>query len=293
MNAEHRDFDVSQPATREPYLAAEAREFLDDYKVSRSDRADLQQALKPNEKTGRINLGYLEETMNRIPGAMDAVRAKEKASVPGLVEAMLTGKVGTNYTPGVDFIGDKELHSYVEDLIRFYLDEEPIIRNPETYRMAKPRKKGPPVLDRKLLDHLFAKKEYEKYVFKVVDGRGGDGVYIGPKMTPQEAAKVKKLIIERPEAFIAQKYMPLSVFDGKIVDVRVVTQITPDKVMVSPVFWGRGTPIEGDGKVNLSQHGREFAIFTVPDNFGQDVPEILTRSLEEQINCVRRGLKDL
>ena len=85
-------------------------------------------------------------------------------------------------------------------------------------------------------------------------------MWIGRKLKKTEIAELKKKIQADPGAYISQRYMALSRVNDNIVDLRLLTQILPDEIIVSNVPWGRGLPADGNGKVNLSGNGREFAV---------------------------------
>lgn len=173
----------------------------------------------------------------------------------GLVDAILNGKVGSNYAPGVDFIGDKEFYVFVEDMIRFYLKEEPILKNIATERFADPKSgRLNEILYKRIFDDL------SKYVIKKVDGRGGDSVWVGPKISANEVSKLRDLIARDPSLYIVQKFTPLSRMNDLIVDMRVITDVSPNDILVAETPWGRGLPMDGNGKVNLSDQGREVTI---------------------------------
>ena len=226
----------------------------------------------------------------------------KRSKFPGLVKAMLNGKVATNYSPGVDFIGDKEFYSYVDDLVRHYLKEEPVISNLPTHRLANLAPNGKSAVNEKLMNELFKEGKYKDYVFKIVDGRGGDGIWIGPKMDPSEAAALAKKIRSNPEIFIAQKYTHLSVIqplvrkglfgpkeEGRIVDLRLITDVGPEDLYVTRTPWGRGVPLGGNGKVNLSDRGREFMVGVVPDPTPQ-APARTPVHAAGTASCLRNGL---
>jgi uncharacterized circularly permuted ATP-grasp superfamily protein len=121
------------------------------------------------------------------------------------------------------------------------------------------------VLDSAALDRATNDGAYKRHVFKIVDGRGGVGIYIGPKMKAHEVQELKKKIRREPSRYVAEPFMSLSRLDGNIVDLRLLSVVDPEQVTVTPTPWGRGVPLEGDGKVNLSQRGREFAVVVVAD----------------------------
>lgn len=180
---------------------------------------------------------------------------KQAQHARGLTDAILQNKVATNYTPGIDFVGDKEFYLYVEDLIRFYLNEEPIVKSLQTASFAH---KQTGKLRKKFLKHVM--NNFSQYVVKTVDGRGGDGVWVGPKVEKSQLKIIAKKIKESPSSYIVQKYTPLSTLNDLIVDLRVLTIVSDNKVYVSDSPWGRGLPATGDGKVNLSANGREITV---------------------------------
>jgi len=284
MDSEHKWIDATHPAARETLRLAEIQGIVEDEDPKWTGK--LRAALTPDPKTGMIDMKKV-----RAAGAEWQLDLAEfrRTGVPGLVTAMMDGTVATNYSPGVDFIGDKEFYTYVDELVRHYLKEEPTVTNLRTYRLAEVKPDGTTALNAKLMDEFFTKGQYKDFVFKTVDGRGGDGVWIGPKMSPAEAFEVAEKIRKSPESFIAQKYTHLSVIqplrkksffrkpeEGRIVDLRLITDVGPNDIYVTRTPWGRGVPLGGNGKVNLSDRGREFMVGLVPD-----------KSPPSAANCVR------
>ena len=82
-------------------------------------------------------------------------------------------------------------------------------------------------------------------------------------MTDKEAEKLEKLIRNDPTHYIVQKFTALSVMDNHIVDLRLISDISDSKPIVAPIPWGRATPIEGSGKVNISSNGKETVVFVI------------------------------
>ena len=190
------------------------------------------------------------------------LQSMRRQQARGLTEAIVSGRVPSNYSPGLDFIGDKEFYVYVEKIVREYLGEEPILRNIPTERFGIADGSGAIVADRGLLDRVFA--DPKRYVIKAVDGRGGDSVWVGASIPAREFSAVREKILADPGRFIVQEYTHLSVLDGKIVDLRMISAVDGRGVLVSPTPWGRALPMGGDGKVNLSANGRELAVIVVP-----------------------------
>lgn len=264
INGEHKWIDATHPVSYETLLQFSAQELLEEKALDRRSRLALEAALVPDRASGRVQVSALEKAL-RESNLGDTSRDSVRTSVRGLTQAVLEGRVATNYSPGVEFVGDKEFYTYVDDLVRHYLHEEPILRNLATDRFAKPGADGRPVLDEGRLRKIFEGENWRHYVIKVVDGRGGEGVYVGPKLKQEEIPAILEKIRAHPESYIAQPYTHLSVVDDRIVDLRMITEVAPKSVYVSTTPWGRGLPLSGDGKVNLSKSGREFAVVVVDD----------------------------
>ncbi|MDR3607099.1 MAG: circularly permuted type 2 ATP-grasp protein [Oligoflexia bacterium] len=271
LNGEHAGMDSHNPASRERALIEEAVAHIREKGIKPAARARIEAALVPDPSSGQVNLKKLKAALDRSTMSNDVDDMRFQA--PGLLDAIFSGKVAANYSPGVDFIGDKEFYVYVDDLVRHYLKEEPVIKNIPTEKFLKPDG----AVDQRLLAQVF--KNPEQYVIKAVDGRGGDSVWVGAKIPKEEFAAVRAKILAEPDRYIVQKFTHLSVMDGKIVDIRMISAVDPKGVYVSATPWGRALPIEGDGKVNLSSNGREVAI-------------VVTRkgSVHVSVPCVERNL---
>ncbi|OFZ20979.1 MAG: hypothetical protein A2X94_06495 [Bdellovibrionales bacterium GWB1_55_8] len=277
LNAEHKWSDATHPASFRSLLVAEAEssiEWLDEMKTpeARAEAMALRRALDPDPVSGIVDYTHLEKQVRKTPNNLSEIR---RASVPGLTDAMMSGKVVTNYSPGVDFIGDKEFYTYVDDLIRHYLKEEPIITNLPTFRLGKQAADGTAKVDAELMKRLFKDGDYKKFVIKKVDGRGGDGVWIGPKLTEADLPELIRRIEASPEYFIAQEFNHLSTIEDRIVDLRLIADVNPESVYVTRTPWGRGVPMSGNGKVNLSDKGREFMVGVVADPIPHCVRDML------------------
>lgn len=257
FNTEFYIADPSFPANREQFLFKEATEQLS-YKgkeaLPPTVRVGLERAMKPDPKTGKIDYRKIENILKmNSPYNL----GMEKGITPGLLEAIVSGQLLSNNTPGTEFINDKEFNMYVEDLIRHYLKEEPILRNLPTERLYITNEAGARVVDEKVIEKL--EKNWDKYVVKVVDGRGGDGVWVGPKLSESERADLlKRLRADTSRETIIQGYTHPSVLGNDIVDLRVLSQVGytgrgphPD-VYVPDIGWSRAVGLGGDGKVNLS-----------------------------------------
>lgn len=252
LNGEHWWLDPSHPGSFERLLSWEAESHLDETALDPQVRSALKAAMSETPH----DLKKIEAILNSSNFKNDLPRSLRAASqAQGLIAAALQGKVGLNYSPGVDFIGDKEFYLYVENMIRFYLHEEPILKNIPTERLGEV---GTDRLNSEVFDRVFS--DLEKYVIKKVDGRGGDAVWVGPKIKAEEIPALKERILGNPSEYIVQTYTPLSYMNENIVDMRVIADVGPRSVFVTDTPWGRGLPMNGNGKVNLSDQGREITI---------------------------------
>ena len=118
--------------------------------------------------------------------------------VPGLMAAYSQGNVTLANAVGTGIADDKAIYSYVPDIVRFYMGEEPILHNVPTWRCREPEALG------YVLDHL------AELVVKEVDGSGGYGMLIGPHAPQATLAAFAAKLKAHPEKFIAQPTLALS-----------------------------------------------------------------------------------
>ena len=180
--------------------------------------------------------------------------------IPGLLGCYFAGQVKLINGPGFDFLGDKHLCMYVDCLTRFYLKEEPILKTIPTLSFGEGDTQT-------LLAAVFDDTKAQAHVVvKRVDGRGGDSVWVGPKVSREEFLSVRAAVEREPDAFLVQKFINLSQVDGQLTDLRVLASVRRDSVVVSRTPWGRGVPArESNGKVNISDKGFEFAVCTAAE----------------------------
>ncbi len=178
-------------------------------------------------------------------------RSDSMLGCPGLVNAARAGGVTIANAVGNGVADDKLVYSYVPDLIRYYLGEEPIIANVDTFRLEEDAAREE-VLDR--LDEL---------VVKPVDGSGGKGLVIGPDATKEELDTLRRRLIADPRGWIAQPVLQLSTvptlsgdrFGPRHVDLRPFALNDGDDVWVLPGGLTRVALKEGSLIVNSSQGG--------------------------------------
>ena len=218
------------------------------------------------EGASKKKVGYIiidDETVFYTGGHPVVRHPWKRDGVPGLLDAVLAGKVQISQTPGADFLADKVLTTYVEDLIRLYLREEPILRDVPAIRFALAGPDGTLAVDEEALAHVLANKD--KYVLKEVAGRAGYGVKIGPKLTQQQWESAVQGIRSNPSRYVAQEYTHLSIMGDQLVDLRFHSLVDENGILVSNTPWGRTVGVAGDGKVNISQNGAEATVLIVPD----------------------------
>ncbi len=126
-------------------------------------------------------------------------RADSMLGVPNLMRAYRKGNVTLANAVGTGVCDDKAIYPFVEDMVRFYLHEEPILRNVPTYICDRPDDKA------YVLDHL------EELVVKAVNESGGYGMLMGPFSTAAQREEFHAKIEANPRNYIAQPVVTLSV----------------------------------------------------------------------------------
>ncbi|MCB2110112.1 MAG: circularly permuted type 2 ATP-grasp protein [Defluviimonas sp.] len=189
----------------------------------------------------RIDDGFLDPLCFR-PDSM--------LGVAGVMDVYRSGGVTIASAPGAGVADDKAVYTYVPEMIRFYLGEEPILQNVPTWQCARPDDLG------YVLDNL------GELVVKEVHGSGGYGMLVGPKSTAEQIASFADLLRAHPENYIAQPTLALStcpsfVAEGvapRHVDLRPYC-LVGDKIELVPGGLTRVALREGSLVVNSSQGG--------------------------------------
>ncbi|MBJ3762075.1 circularly permuted type 2 ATP-grasp protein [Maribius pontilimi] len=177
-------------------------------------------------------------------------RPDSMLGVPGLMNVYRSGGVSIASAPGAGVADDKAIYTYVPEMIRFYLGEEPILKNVPTYQCAKAN------------DCQYVLENLPELVVKEVHGSGGYGMLVGPKSTKSEIEAFDAKIRENPENYIAQPTLSLSscptfVDEGvapRHVDLRPYCLVGQDVNLV-PGGLTRVAMTEGSLVVNSSQGG--------------------------------------
>ncbi|MCU0704246.1 MAG: circularly permuted type 2 ATP-grasp protein [Fimbriiglobus sp.] len=180
----------------------------------------------------------------------EAFRPDSLLGVPGLFQAYRAGNVTLANAVGTGVCDDKAVYPYTEDMVRFYLGEEPILRNVPTYICARPD-------DLKYtLDHL------SELVVKAVNESGGYGMLMGPFSTAAQRAEFAEKVRTNPRNYVAQPVVTLSTVptwtdEGvapRHVDLRPYI-ITGSGTWVLPGGLTRTALVKGSLVVNSSQGG--------------------------------------
>lgn len=178
-------------------------------------------------------------------------RPESTLGVPGLISAYKMGNVALVNAVGNGVADDKAVYAYVPDMIKYYLNEEPILKNVPTYQMENKEER----------ELVFA--DMGNMVIKETNQSGGYGMIMGNKATDEELEKGKKAILANPRNFIAQPIIQLStvpcLIDGQLklrhVDLRPYALFGPDGVKIVPGGLTRVALTEGSLVVNSSQGG--------------------------------------
>jgi uncharacterized circularly permuted ATP-grasp superfamily protein len=177
-------------------------------------------------------------------------RRDSALGVAGLFNAYRSGNVVICNAPGTGVADDKAVYAYVPAIIRYYLGEDAILPNVETYLCREPAQ----------LDHVLS--NLDKLVVKAVGASGGYGMLVGPHASGAERSAFAEALKADPENYIAQPTIQLStapcLVDGQIeprhVDLRPFI-LSGEKVAVTPGALTRVALKRGSLVVNSSQGG--------------------------------------
>ena len=178
-------------------------------------------------------------------------RADSLLGCPGLINAARAGNVAIANAVGNGVADDKLLYTYLPDLVRYYLAEEPLLPNVQTFRLEDEANRT------EVLDRL------PELVVKPVDGSGGKGIVIGPAASAAELDALRTRVLADPRGWIAQPVVQLSTvptliderFVPRHVDLRPFAVNDGHEVYVLPGGLTRVALPEGELVVNSSQGG--------------------------------------
>jgi len=190
----------------------------------------------------RIDDDYLDPLVFEGNSALGAV---------GLFNAYRAGNVAFANALGTGVADDKAIYAYVPKIIKYYLNEDPILENVETLLMS----------DAAQRDHVCQK--LDQYVVKAVGESGGYGMLIGPHSTSEQRSEFRDRIMAEPRNYIAQPTINLSTapcfVDGTIeprhVDLRPYVVYGGENITIVPGGLTRVALRKGSLVVNSSQGG--------------------------------------
>jgi uncharacterized circularly permuted ATP-grasp superfamily protein len=178
-------------------------------------------------------------------------RPDSMLGVPGLFSAYAAGNVTLANALGTGISDDKVIYSYMPQIVRFYLGEEPILKNVPTWRCREADDLA------YVLDHL------PELVVKEAHGSGGYGMLVGPQASLAEIEAFRDRLKAMPENYIAQPTLALSTCPTFVdkgvaprhVDFRPFVLTGADSVRIVPGGLTRVALREGSLVVNSSQGG--------------------------------------
>jgi uncharacterized circularly permuted ATP-grasp superfamily protein len=179
-----------------------------------------------------------------------AFRPDSILGVPGLLNAYRAGNIALANAIGTGIADDKALYAYVPEIVRYYMGEDPILPNVETYLLTDERQR------QHVLENL------GRLVVKAVGESGGYGMLIGPHSTSEQREEFRQRIQADPRGYIAQPTLALSrapcFIEGQVeprhVDLRPYI-LYGDRVTIVPGGLTRVALRRGSLVVNSSQGG--------------------------------------
>jgi uncharacterized circularly permuted ATP-grasp superfamily protein len=193
---------------------------------------------------------------------------------PGLLNVARAGRVTIANAVGNGVADDKLVYTYVPELIRYYLGQEPVLPNVDTYRLEDPDQR----------DYVLS--NLQDLVLKPVDGSGGKGIVIGPQATDLELSALSASVKADPRGWIAQRVVQLSTSPTQVgeklaprhIDLRPFAVNDGERVWVLPGGLTRVALPEGSLVVNSSQGGGSKDTWVLAD---QEMPA--ETALEAQV----------
>jgi len=187
-------------------------------------------------------------------------RGDSMLGVPGLMDVFRAGNVALANAPGTGIADDKAVYAYVPEIIKYYLDQDPIIPNVPTYVCW----------DDSQRQHVL--ENIEQLVVKPANESGGYGMIVGPHATKEQCQEFRERVKAAPRNYIAQPTLSLSRtptivgngFEGRHVDLRPYI-LYGEKVYVLPGGLTRVALRKGSLVVNSSQGGGSKDTWVLPD----------------------------
>jgi uncharacterized circularly permuted ATP-grasp superfamily protein len=198
-------------------------------------------------------------------------RPESALGVPGLVNAYRAGNVALANGIGTGVADDKAVYPYVPEMIRYYLGEEPILAQVDTY------------LGWREEDLKYMIEHMHELVIKAANESGGYGMIIGPQATREELEEFKQKVLEDPRNYIGQPLIGLSRspcffddhFEGRHVDLRPYILVGKNGVTVTPGGLTRVALRKGSYVVNSSQGGGSKDTWVLFDDPGMTMSQTM------------------
>lgn len=171
--------------------------------------------------------------------------------IPGLIDIYKSGAITIANAPGTGVADDKAIYSFMPDIIRFYMGEEPLLKNVKTWRCSEE-------------DQLkYVLENLNLLVVKEVHGSGGYGMLIGPIASKKDLEIFRNKLLKKPQNYIAQPMLALSTvpilkqagLTPRHVDLRPFVLVSPKEIYVTPGGLTRVALKRGSVVVNSSQGG--------------------------------------
>ncbi len=202
----------------------------------------------------RIDDDFLDPTVFRKDSVL---------GVPGIIGAYRAGNVNLANAVGTGIADDKVTYYFVPKMIKFYLDQEPILQNVPTYLTMFEE------------DRKYALENIENLVIKSANESGGYGMLIGPHATKEEHEKFRQAIKADPRNYVAQPVVNLSrtpsycagTIEGRHIDLRPYI-LYGEKISIIPGGLTRVALRKGSLVVNSSQGGGSKDSWVVDDDEG-------------------------
>ena len=181
----------------------------------------------------------------------EAFRPDSILGVKGLMRAWIKGKVGLANAPGAGVADDKVIYAFVPAMIKYYLDEDPILPNVPSFLCMDPKQRA----------HVVA--NLDKLVVKPANESGGYGMLIGPRSSKEEREKFRHLIEQNPRNYMAQPTLSLSTaptitdegVEARHLDLRPFILSRGESTYVTTGGLTRVALVKGSLVVNSSQGG--------------------------------------
>lgn len=196
-------------------------------------------------------------------------KADSMLGIPGLLSVYRNGGVTLANAVGTGVADDKSTYIYVPAMIKFYLDEEPILENVPTYELSKTE------------DLAYTLAHLDELVVKEVQGSGGYGMLVGPAASKQELEEFRLRVVSKPSNYIAQPTLALSTCPTLVeagiaprhVDLRPFV-LSGKTVTLVPGALCRVAMKEGSLVVNSSQGGGTKDTWVLQDQLEETPTEI-------------------